>query len=517
MRRSLAIVVGLCACGDSKHPLTDASVPADAPAQGSDAAVDTVPPDAFVDTTLILHYDFEDSMTATRVADTSGRGKDGTLSQTAAWSTAGRTQHGIALAGGRPATQYVSVPSGVLTGVTDFTISVWVKFNQFAADTDFARIYDFGNGTIDGTGTPANRWMFMTVNSFEGVHAASFGGTQQNENILISGTSTGTNTLPTGVWKHFALTGSGGDRQLFIDGYPAASVTGGPVVSPSEMEPLAGVSWLGRSRFYAPPQFNDPGLNGSMDDFRIYKRVLPQTEIADLAWPQHDYSYWRFDETSGQTAKDSSDNAIPTALMSGTTWVAGKVGNALNFPGGPHAAAGPHAELATSPLANCTDQLTIATWVKMHTLDMFARIIDFGTGSGSSMFLTPFDDHPAPNPDDPHLHGLRFAMFSPTTGFNMSTDTPLVPGDDTWHHVAVTVVPSGTANETVTMYVDGAVAVSQLNDTGIKIADYKTSTENYLGKSRFVNADPYLNGALDDLRISCRAFTADEIRSLSHQ
>jgi hypothetical protein len=512
MRRILAIAVGLCACGDTKHTLTDASI--DAPVPGVDAVAIDASPDAFVDTSLMLRYDFEDTMTATKVTDSSGRGKDGTLSDVAAWTTAGRTNHGIALVGGRPATQYVSLPNGILTGVSDFTIAVWVKFNQFDVTTDWARIYDFGNGTVDGSGTPANRWMFLTVNNGEGVHAASFGGSPQNENILLSGTATGANTLPTGVWKHFVLTGSGGNRQLFIDGYPAASVTAGPVVNPSEMEPLSPDSWLGRSRFYNPPQFNDPGLNGSMDEFRIYNRVLSQTEIADLAWPQHDYSYWRFDETSGQTAKDSSDNAVPTALMSGTTWVAGKVGGALNFQGGPHAVAGPHAELAASPLANCTDQFTVATWVKMHTLDTWARIIDFGTGPGSSMFLTPFDDQGADK------HGMRFAMFSPTAAFNMSTPTPPIPADDTWHHVAVTVVPivdqSQVTNEMVTIYVDGAVVLTQLNTTGIKISDYKTTTENYLGKSRFVDTDPYLNGALDDLRISCRAFTADEIKNLAH-
>jgi hypothetical protein len=511
MRRSLAIVVGLCACGDSKHTLTDAAVP-DAPGQGSDAAVDAGPPDAFVDTSLILHYDFED--TTTTVIDGSGRGKNGTLNDVAAWTANGRNNRGLALIGGNPTTRFVTLPDGILTGVADFTIVAWIKANTIL---NWERIYDIGHGT-PGVPDPGDRWMFLTLNGFvgappnvvnTGVHSSSFGGDPAHEIISASSTQ-----LPVGVWKHVAVTGSGGVRTLYIDGYPAAISTTALSVPPSEMEPTGGSSWIGRSRFEV---FGDAGLDGTLDDFRIYKRVLPQTEIADLAWPQHDYSYWRFDETSGQTAKDSSDNAIPTALMSGTTWVAGKVGNALNFPGGPHAAAGPHAELATSPLANCTDQLTIATWVKMHTLDMFARIIDFGTGSGSSMYLTPLDDHPAPNPDDPHLHGLRFAMFSPTTGFNMSTDTPLVPGDDTWHHVAVTVVPSGTANETVTMYVDGAVAVSQLNDTGIKIADYKTSTENYLGKSRFVNADPYLNGALDDLRISCRAFTADEIKNLSHQ
>jgi hypothetical protein len=270
------------------------------------------------------------------------------------------------------------------------------------------------------------------------------------------------------------------------------------------MEPTGGNSWIGKSRFVA----TDAGLDGSVDDFRIYNRVLAQGEIADLAWPKHDYSYWRFDETTGMTAKDSSDNAIPTALMSGTTWVAGRIGGALDFPGGPHNLTGPHAELAASPLANCTDQLTVATWVKLHSLDMWARIFDFGTGSGSSMYLTAFDDHGG-------NHGMRFAMFSPTAAFDMFTPTPPIAADDTWHHVAVTVAPSGDTDEMVRMYVDGAVVLTQINTTGIKISDYKATTQNYLGKSRFVDTDPYLHAALDDLRISCRAFTADEIKNLS--
>jgi hypothetical protein len=500
MRRIFAIVVGLCACGDSKHTLTDASVDAPSP----DATPIDASPDAFVDTSLMLRYDFED--TTTTVIDSSSRGKNGTLSDVAAWTASGRNHRGIALSGGTPPARFVALPDGVLTGVNDFTISAWVKPNTIA---NWMRIYDIGNAA------PSPRWMFLTLHGFtgpvgsvvdDGVHASSFGGDGAHEIISASSTQ-----LPVGVWKHVAVTGSGGVRTLYIDGYPAGTATTALAVPPSDMEPIGGNSWIGKSRF-AP----DPGLDGTLDDFRIYNRVLSQAELADLAWPQHDYSYWRFDETSGQTAKDSSDNAVPTALMTGPTWVAGRLGGALDFPGGPHAAAGPHAELAAAPLANCTDQLTVATWVKLHSLDMWARIFDFGTGGGLSIYLTPFDDHPQMNPAAPHLHGMRFAMFKPGVAFDMSTATPPVAGDDTWHHVAVTVAPSGATDEAVTMYVDGAVVLTQTNSTGIKISDFTATTENYLGKSRFVDTDPYLHAALDDLRISCRAFTADEIKSLAH-
>jgi len=113
---------------------------------------------------------------------------------------------------------------------------------------------------------------------------------------------------------------------------------------------------------------------------------------------------------------------------------------------------------------------------------------------------------------------MHFAMFKPGVAFDMFTTTPTPPiaGDDTWHHVAVTVAPSGDTDETATMYVDGAVVLTMVNNKGIKVSDFTATTENYLGKSRFVATDPYLHAALDDLRISCRAFTADEIKNLSH-
>src|SRR5262249_39763367 len=145
-----------------------------------------------------------------------------------------------------------------------------------------------------------DQFMYLTLSGYEpgpptppppydGIHLSSYGGSVTNENWF------GTKThFPTSVWKHIAVTGSAGDRKLYIDGFPAAVRLAGPNVPPRQMEPMSPNSWLGKSRFPA-----DPGLNGTLDDFRIYNRVLTPTEIEDLAWPQHDYSFWRFDETSG--------------------------------------------------------------------------------------------------------------------------------------------------------------------------------------------------------------------------
>jgi hypothetical protein len=478
-RRILAIVAGVVACGDDRALVGDAAPgPHDA---SRDAPADAAP-DAFVEPGLLLEFAFEDA--ATVVTDRSGRGKHGTLSDVSAWTASGRSNRGLALTGGNPATRFVTLADGVLTGTAEFTITVWIKANT---TLPWVRIYDIGNGKAD----PENRFMYLTLNGFtgvvnDGIHAASYGGSPSNESILATSTQ-----LPTGVWKHIALTGSGGERTLYIDGFPASHVTGGPVVAPSEMEPIAPNSWLGKSRF------PDPGLDATLDDFRIYGKLLSATQIADLAWPQRDYSYWRFDERSGATAKDSSDAAIPTVLANGPTWTAGKQGGAIDLAGGAAGATGPQVVLATSPLASCTTQLTIAAWIKLRTLTPWSRVFDFGTGLVSFIYLAPTDGT-----------GMHFAMVSAAGVFDMVTATPPIAADSAWHHVAVTVDPAGL----VTLYADGAAVKTQTSAT-VKPSDFAATTENWLGRSRF--PDPYLDGAIDELRISCRAYTADEIKNLS--
>jgi hypothetical protein len=464
-------------------------------------ALSGAPPDALVDTSLRLRYDFEDSTTT--VKDSSSRGMDGTLSDVAAWTANGRNGRGLTLSAphSAPATQFVSLPNGVLTGVSDFTISTWIKVTSI---TYWARIYDFGNGKAP----PDNRFMFLTLlgntplgatppNAYDGIHSSSFTGANGSAETF-AGTQT---QLPLAVWKHVTITGSNGDRHLYIDGFPAGHTTGGATILPSEMEPLANNAWLGKSRF------GDAGLDGTLDDFRIYNRVLSTPEIADLAWPQHDYSYFRFDETSGLTARDSSDNAVPAALVNSPTWATGRLGGAVNFAGGAGSTNGQHVVFGSSPLARCTTQLTISAWLKLHvpaSQMIWSRVFDFGNEDNKTfIYLTPSDGK-----------GMHFAMVSPKGVLDMVTPSAPVPGDDTWHHVAVTDDVTGL----VTIYVDGAVATTKnVPMTGgvpaVKPGDFAATAQNWLARSRF--GDAYLNGAIDDMRISCRAYTADEILSLS--
>jgi hypothetical protein len=443
---------------------------------------------------LILHYPFDDG-SGTVVTDTSGRSHNGTFENQAEtgsptlWTTSGRSGGAAVFSGAED----ILVPSGVLASVTDMTVGVWVKMTTIAP---FARIFDFGNGPL-GTG---NHWTFLTPSGISGVEWDMYGGPpvdgSTQEAVIQSGTQ-----LPTGVWKHIAMTASGPNYQMYIDGFPAAEVNGGPVVTPGEMEPLSPASWLGKSRF------PDPDLNGTIDELQIYDRVLSASEIADIAWPQHDYSDWRFDEGAGTTAVDSSDNAIAGTLSGGAGWTAsGRLGAAVDLPGGTWGDAGadgPQVDFASNPLASCTSAFTVASWVKIHASTNWSRLFDFGTAKTAFVYLAPIGGA-----------GVHFGMASPSgLPYDLEAAAP-VPGDNAWHHVAVTV----DATDTVTLYLDGASikSGSAAKDSGtyVKAGDFTTVTDYSLGKSRF--SDPYLNGAIDDLRISCRAYTSDEIKTLAH-
>lgn len=473
---------------DSTAPRPDSSVPeedasTDARADARDSASDA---DAAGTESLILRYAFEEN--GTTVSDSSGKGHDGTLSDPAAWTAEGRIDRGLKLASANPATQFVSVPNGVLTGVSDFTVTTWVKLTSIQ---NWARIYDFGNGKTD----PQNRFMYLAVPGFAGeppapgLHLASYGGSAANENILNTQTS-----LPTGVWKHLAVVGQAGNRTLYVDGFPAGRITNGPVVPPSEMEPIAGHSWIGKGRF------PDPGLDGTLDEFRIYDKVLSDKEIADLAWPKDDYSSWRFDEASGTSAVDSSDNANVATLTNGVTRTTGRLGGAIDLAAGP---TNPHVSLAASPFQECTTEATVALWVKVHAHAAWAKFFDFGTATTRFFNLTPSDG----------AGKTRLTLGAPGHDVvDVIAPTAVIPADDAWHHFAVTI----TADGVVTMYADGTTAHSHtLAADGMKPSDFATTTENWLGRSRFSVDDPYLNGAIDELRVSCRAYTRDEIRNLA--
>ena len=247
-------------------------------------------------------------------------------------------------------------------------------------------------------------------------------------------------------------------------------------------------SWIGKSRFTA-----DVGLSGVLDDFQIYDRVLEPTEIATLANPQGDYARIPFDEGTGATSLDTSTRAV-NATLNGATWASGRLGAAVALSGDSQYVA------LANPLSGCTDSLTVAMWVKQAASTPWARLFDFGGTNDNFMFLT------ANNGANSGAGYLQMNVHT-TALETMVISSTTLPADSTWHHVAAVISPISSS-----LYLDGSVIAN--TPTLVTPAVLGATNENWLGKSRFTT-DAYFNGAFDEVRVACRAYTPDEIKSLA--
>lgn len=152
-------------------------------------------------------------------------------------------------------------------------------------------------------------------------------------------------------------------------------------------------------------------------------------------------------------------------------------------------------ELPTGVVADVED-FTISAWVNWSGGQSWARIFDFGSGTGTNMFLTPSAGGG---------NTLRYAITNGSGEQQINTSRALPT--DGWQHVAVTL--SGT---TGTLYLNGEPIGTNANMT-LSPADLGATDQNWIGDSQYT-ADPLLDAAVDDFNVFDRALTADEIGSL---
>lgn len=199
--------------------------------------------------TMLANYNFENTS-----ADGSINGNNAELVGSPGYAT-GKYGTALSLNGSG---QSALVPAGVMVGVTNFTIAMWVYWNGSSA---WQRIFDFGNDTTS--------YMFLTPysgnNTLRFAVTTNGGGGEQQLN---------TTTLPTGRWIHLAVTRSGNTTSLYTNGVLAVSAS--ITISPGTFNPM--VNYLGQSQFYS-----DPTFNGLLDSVYIFNYALTTTQLASLA------------------------------------------------------------------------------------------------------------------------------------------------------------------------------------------------------------------------------------------
>ncbi len=200
-----------------------------------------------------------DESGGTTAHDSSGS-TNGTIAGGAGWA-AGNLNNAVSLDG---ANDHITLPTGVVSGLDDFTISCWVNLDTIST---WSRIFDFGTGTTN--------YMFLTPRH------TNTGGTLRfairtpgtNEQVI-----TGPAALSPGVWTHVAVTRSGTTGRLFVNGQFVGRNTN-MTLKPSDLGATT-ANHIGRSQFGS-----DPYLDGRVDEFQIFDRELSYWDIATLAAP----------------------------------------------------------------------------------------------------------------------------------------------------------------------------------------------------------------------------------------
>jgi hypothetical protein len=206
------------------------------------------------------------------------------------------------------------------------------------------------------------------------------------------------------------------------------------------------------------------------------------SNAADLSDPDL-VAYWAFNEGSGTTVADRSENGYNGALTGGVTWTDGKYQNALHFNG-----SDAYVETDQSIL-NGLEEFTLAGWISASNVDVYSSLfgqndlIEFGFTSENGGQLGTW------------MLGNQWQFVGADYDFPYPS----------WHHVALT----GSANGVV-IYIDGEEAASDPGAVSSGSSGYTFK----IGAGVFnASGDPLL-GEVDDVFVLSRALTQEEIQSL---
>jgi chitodextrinase len=209
--------------------------------------------------------------------------------------------------------------------------------------------------------------------------------------------------------------------------------------------------------------------------------------------------WWKFDETSGTTASDSSGNNNTGTLVNGPVWTTGKIGGALSFDG-----VDDYVDAGTSNTFDLSaSPFSVSIWTKVHTFSTSGaanRIVIKRTNSNTAWQLNadgPNDNASYPNTFSFVVQNNGTAVAVVGNGSNLLIDT--------WYHVVGVSNGSGT----LAIYVNGVLLPTATNANS-----YNIGTLNNLYIGARTDGGTHFNGLIDDVRIYNRALSAGEVQAL---
>ena len=241
------------------------------------------------DPDLVLWYQFDES-SGTTAADSAmfgGTARNATLATmgsggSATFSTQRQVgTHAVTLtpATSAPVTNggYITVPALQPLAPNAVTIALWVNLATNTTTQNWERVFDFGIGST------SNNFLYLVARAGSpATNPVQFVISTKGHSAASGQAITSPSALSPKVWHHIAIVlpaGSTYTGTLYIDGVAAATNTA-MTLHAADLGATSN-NYLGRSQFNGASS-GDPLFNGSLDDFRVYKRALSSREISDI-------------------------------------------------------------------------------------------------------------------------------------------------------------------------------------------------------------------------------------------
>ncbi|MEI6346150.1 MAG: LamG domain-containing protein [bacterium] len=429
-----------------------------------------------MNTGLVGYWTFDapdTSFVSNTVTDKSGSGNTGTMISMATSTSRVLGKLGQALSFDGVA-KYISLPN--LDRQAPLSIAFWTKRGRTGQASD--NIIGGSCGSW-GIGFNANNTLFLT-----------------NTCVNVAN-STGT-IADTTKWHHVVVTYDGSNARFYFDG----ALDSSPVYASGTFNSSAVAYTIGRVNVTAY-------YKGSLDDVRVYSKVLSQREVTTLYTLGQETiqksqnnkvtsgltHLWTFDgadlNTITKTVYDraGTTNGTIVALATSTQLVNGALGQAFNFNGTSQYASLADINTALNPPAS------IALWIKRGQTSAAADegIIGYSGSGCTGQNVWGVGIASGANANKPFLTEVGIGAQYPT-----GTIT-----DRNWHHLVLTL--DGT---NIRFYIDGVLDSTVANATTFTCV---ASSAFAIGT---VNTSGWYKGAVDDIRMYNRVLSANEVKSL---
>ena len=372
---------------------------------------------------------------------------------------------------------YVNIPYTSANSITAYTIAGWINPTT-VANSDIVVLTDSSGPNA----TPSHQ---IRINNGKFEHS-TFDPSVPGLKVV-----TGTSTIQSNTWYHVAIVASaGGKMHLYVNGVEEGN--------PVDITNL----FAGGDRFHIGDPSNSGAFgyfNGLVDDLHIYEQALSAADIRSLFEDVPPEALWQFDGSVNDSIGTNNGTFYDGANPGTASYLAGKVGNALDLDGSNDYVNIPYD-------ASSVTAYTISGWVKPTDT------------SNVNIFVLTNNLGPVVTPS----HQIRInsaGEFEHSTYDQGAGSMKVVTGTttvqaNTWYHVAIVA----KAGDTMRLYVNGVEENSLGLNNPVSVNGLFSGGDRFqIGVAAYGGpgvTTGYFDGLVDDMSFYRQALSPADIKAI---